>query len=123
MRDRPLEQAQATDEKHKKFDDERSEFMGYLKLWKWLELSRGGQAEGVDLAAAPIAPRAARGPSAHARHGGAQAGTPAPAPAHKLSHRRYEQLLRENFVSVRRVREWRDIHSQLLTEFSRSSCS
>ncbi|MFL6696051.1 MAG: DUF3418 domain-containing protein, partial [Vitreoscilla sp.] len=40
---------------------------------------------------------------------------PVAAPTHKLSHRRYEQLLRENFVSVRRVREWRDIHSQLLT--------
>ena len=114
VRDRPMEQAQAADEKHKKFDDERSEFMGYLKLWKWLDLSRGGQSEGIDLAAAQIAPRPARGASAHARHGGAQASAPAQAPTHKLSHRRYEQLLRENFVSVRRVREWRDIHSQLL---------
>jgi ATP-dependent helicase HrpA len=118
VRDRPMEQAQAADEKHKKFDDERSEFMGYLKLWKWLELSRGGQSEGLDLDAAQIAPRAARGPSAHARHGGAQASSFTAGVAnfstHKLSHRRYEQLLRENFVSVRRVREWRDIHSQLL---------
>jgi ATP-dependent helicase HrpA len=114
VRDRPMEQAQAADEKHKKFDDERSEFMGYLKLWKWLELSRGGQSEGLDLDAAQIAPRAPRGASAHARHGGAQAGSFTPPPTQKLSHRRYEQLLRENFVSVRRVREWRDIHSQLL---------
>ncbi|MBT9503212.1 MAG: ATP-dependent RNA helicase HrpA [Burkholderiaceae bacterium] len=79
VRDRPMEQQQAADEKHKKFDDEKSEFMGYLKLWKWLEESKGGSGE------------------------------------HKLSHRRYEALLRENFVSVRRVREWRDIHSQLHT--------
>jgi ATP-dependent helicase HrpA len=114
VRDRPLEQQQAADEKHKKFDDERSEFMGYVKLWKWLDVSRGGQAD-VDLDAVQIAPRPARGASAHARHGGAQAGAPSPAPTHKLSNRRYEQLLRENFVSVRRVREWRDIHSQLLT--------
>ena len=116
VRDRPMEQAQAADEKHKKFDDERSEFMGYLKLWKWLELSRGGQSEGVDLASVPMtAPRAVRGASAHARHGGAQGDSHTPPPTHKLSHRRHEQLLRENFVSVRRVREWRDIHSQLLT--------
>ncbi|MES2635584.1 MAG: DUF3418 domain-containing protein, partial [Pseudomonadota bacterium] len=27
----------------------------------------------------------------------------------------YEQLLRQNFINVRRVREWRDIHSQLHT--------
>lgn len=80
VRDRPQEQAQAADEKHKKFDDERSEFMGYLKLWKWLDESRGG-------------------------HG----------TEHKLSHRKHEALLRENFISPRRVREWRDVHSQLQT--------
>ena len=34
VRDRPLEVAQAADEKHKKFDDERSEFVGVLKLWQ-----------------------------------------------------------------------------------------
>ena len=34
---------------------------------------------------------------------------------HKLSNRQYEQLLRQNFVNMRRVREWRDIHSQLHT--------
>ncbi len=38
-----------------------------------------------------------------------------PAPAHKLSNRQYESLLRQHFINVRRVREWRDIHSQLLT--------
>ena len=80
VRDRPQEQAQAADEKHKKFDDEKSEFMGYLKLWKWLGESRGGHGQ-----------------------------------EHKLSHRKHEALLRENFVSPRRVREWRDVHSQLQT--------
>ena len=79
VRDRPMEQQQQADEKHKKFDDDKSEFMGYLKLWKWLGESKGGEGE------------------------------------HKLSNRKHEQLLRDNFVSVRRVREWRDIHSQLLT--------
>ncbi|XHS78121.1 ATP-dependent RNA helicase HrpA [Burkholderiaceae bacterium UC74_6] len=79
VRDRPMEHQQAADEKHKKFDDEKSEFMGYLKLWKWLGESKGGEGE------------------------------------HKLSNRKHEQLLRDNFVSVRRVREWRDIHSQLHT--------
>lgn len=79
VRDRPAEQQQQADEKHKKFDDEKSEFMGYLKLWKWLGESRGGEGE------------------------------------HKLSNRKQEQLLRDHFVSPRRVREWRDIHSQLHT--------
>ena len=35
--------------------------------------------------------------------------------AQAQSNRQYEQLLRQNFVSMRRVREWRDIHSQLHT--------
>ena len=41
VRDRPQEQAQTADERHKKFDDEKSEFLGYLKLWKWIEEGRG----------------------------------------------------------------------------------
>lgn len=36
-------------------------------------------------------------------------------PGHKPSHRQWEQLLRRNYLNARRVREWRDIHSQLLT--------
>src|ERR1700712_291153 len=79
VRDRPIEHQQAADAAHKKFDDEKSEFTGDLKLWKWLEDSRGGQGE------------------------------------HKVSVRKQEQLLRDNFISPRRVREWRDIHSQLHT--------
>ncbi|MGB3068263.1 MAG: DUF3418 domain-containing protein, partial [Ottowia sp.] len=35
--------------------------------------------------------------------------------SHKLSNRQYENLLRQNFISVRRLREWRDIHTQLHT--------
>ena len=85
VRDRPLEQQQAADQKHKPFDDERSEFVGYLKLWQWIEAGRGQGA-------------------------GAEGG-----PAHKLSNRQQEQRLREHFISPRRVREWRDIHSQLHT--------
>ncbi len=81
VRDRPMEAQGAADAAHVKFDDERSEFTGYLKLWKWIHHARGekGSAE------------------------------------HRLSNRQYEQLLRQNFVNVRRVREWKDIHSQLHT--------
>ncbi|MBZ8138963.1 ATP-dependent RNA helicase HrpA [Rubrivivax gelatinosus] len=106
VRDRPLEQQQAADEKHRKFDDEKSEFVGYLKLWNWIEEGRGH----VHAAA----PEANRPPPKAPQRG---AGRPAPeaAPPHKLSNRQQEQRLRESFVSPRRVREWRDIHSQLLT--------
>ena len=77
VRDRPLEQQQAADQAHIKFDDDKSEFLGVLKLWTWLEASRGGHGE------------------------------------HRLSSRKHDQLLRDNFVSPRRVREWRDVFAQL----------
>jgi ATP-dependent helicase HrpA len=80
VRDRPMEAQQQADEAHKKFDDEKSEFTGYLKLWNWINAARGGDGK-----------------------------------EHKLSNRQYEQLLRQNFVNIRRVREWRDIYSQLHT--------
>ncbi|MBH9553457.1 ATP-dependent RNA helicase HrpA [Inhella gelatinilytica] len=45
VRDRPPESASQADAKHKPFDDEKSEFTGLLKLWKWLETSRGGEGQ------------------------------------------------------------------------------
>jgi ATP-dependent helicase HrpA len=78
VRDRPMDKQAQADQAHAKFDDEKSEFSGYLKLWKWLGDTRGGHDA-----------------------------------VHKLTNRQYENLLRENFINIRRVREWRDIHSQL----------
>ena len=126
VRDRPMEAQQQADQAHAKFDDEKSEFSGYLKLWKWINEARGG---------APTLPsaRAQKDAAIKAAKQGtrSQAGLPvaqrlttanAPAdtaqasqPTHKLSNRQYEQLLRSNFISIRRLREWRDIHTQLLT--------
>ena len=80
VRDRPLEAQAAADQAHAKFDDERSEFSGYLTLWNWIDKARGGHGQ-----------------------------------EHKLSNRQYEALLRQNFINVRRAREWRDTHSQLHT--------
>ncbi|MEP6791233.1 MAG: DUF3418 domain-containing protein, partial [Ramlibacter sp.] len=80
VRDRPMEMQTQADQQHAKFDDDKSEFSGYLNLWKWIHNARGGHDN-----------------------------------EHKLSNRQYEQLLRQNFVNIRRVREWRDIHSQLHT--------
>ena len=109
VRDRPMDAQTQADQAHAKFDDEKSEFSGYLKLWKWVNDARGGQ---------PSPPPSPRGrgsslplplplPLGEGRGGGM--------PTHKISNRQYEQLLRQNFISMRRLREWRDIHSQLLT--------
>ena len=103
VRDRPMDAQGAADSAHVKFDDEKSEFSGYLKLWQWIAHARGERGHHGGRAA----------PSLHAA--GAGAGLARPGGEHRLSNRQYEQLLRQNFVSVRRVREWKDIHSQLQT--------
>ncbi len=74
-RDRPVEHQGAADEAHKKFADEKSEFLSYLKIWKWFE----GAIE------------------------------------HKKSNRQLMDSCRATFLNQLRLREWRDVHSQLLT--------
>ena len=104
VRDRPIEAQAQADQQHAKFDDEKSEFSGYITLWNWLHDARGGH-HGAPKGARPAGPPGQRSPAAAATSGD----------SHKLSNRQYEQLLRQNFINVRRVREWRDIYSQLLT--------
>lgn len=74
-RDRPLEAQAAADLAHKKFADDKSEFVSYLKIWNWFE-------EAI---------------------------------THKKSNRLLQQQCRDNFLSHLRLREWREVHSQLLT--------
>jgi ATP-dependent helicase HrpA len=110
VRDRPMDMQAQADQAHAKFDDDKSEFSGYLKLWRWIADARGERKLGSD-------------PDFAQRNSGSDPLSPAarnrdPTPitsTHKLSNRQYEQLLRQNFVNVRRLREWKDIHSQLHT--------
>ncbi len=74
-RERPLERAGAADAAQLKFDDEKSDFLSWLKLWKFYQ-------EALE---------------------------------HKKSNRKLAELCRDNFLSYNRMREWRDIHSQLHT--------
>ncbi|MEJ8853591.1 ATP-dependent RNA helicase HrpA [Variovorax robiniae] len=106
VRDRPMEAQQQADQAHAKFDDEKSEFSGYLQLWKWIHAARGGQ---------PSPRPSPAGGRGSERHPVPHAGVGEGLPTHKLTNRQYEQLLRQNFINIRRVREWRDTHSQLLT--------
>jgi len=121
VRDRPMEAQQQADQAHAKFDDEKSEFSGYLKLWQWLETARGGPVQnngGQSQINSSTPQKEIMGVRPQL---GAQRGkqpnnlTLTPINSHKLSKRQYEQMLRQNFVSIRRVREWRDIYSQLHT--------
>ncbi len=110
VRDRPIEAQAAADQAHAKFDDDKSEFSGYLNLWKWLENSRGGK---------PHVPASMKQQIAikqpQSKQGAVKVGLTGVPTEHKLSNRQYEALLRQNFINVRRVREWRDTHTQLLT--------
>ena len=139
VRDRPMEAQQQADQAQAKFDDEKSEFSGYLRLWQWLSDARGGKVVAKsrkEMAAqhAPAAKPNARNqaflPVSQRASGAQLEGTVeerlalfnpaeqaqhADEATHKISNRQWEQLLRQNFINIRRVREWRDIHSQLLT--------
>ena len=84
VRERPLEQQGAADAAHVKFRDEKSEFSGYLKIWNWVNEQRGTSVD-------------ANGKSTH-----------------KLTNRQFEHLLKQNFLSIKRLREWRDVYTQLL---------
>jgi ATP-dependent helicase HrpA len=72
-RERPQERQQAADERHKKFADEKSEFLSWLKLWDWY------------------------------RH----------ELEHKKSNKKLIEACHDNFLSALRMREWREVHSQL----------
>ncbi|MBR8126536.1 ATP-dependent RNA helicase HrpA [Burkholderia multivorans] len=74
-RDRPIDAQEQADQAHRRFADERSEFLQWLKIWSWFE-------EAV---------------------------------ARKKSNRQLVDACRQNFLSHLRLREWRDVHSQLLT--------
>ncbi|CAH2906861.1 MAG: ATP-dependent helicase HrpA [uncultured Paraburkholderia sp.] len=74
-RDRPIEAQEQADQAHRRFVDERSEFLQWLKIWNWFD-------EAI---------------------------------AHKKSNKQLHEECRKNFLSQLRLREWRDVHSQLLT--------
>jgi ATP-dependent helicase HrpA len=74
-RDRPIEAQEQADLAHKKFADERSEFLQWTKIWTWFE----------------------------------------DAITHKKSNKQLTDACRANFLNHVRLREWRDVHSQLLT--------
>ncbi|MBN9460966.1 MAG: ATP-dependent RNA helicase HrpA [Burkholderiales bacterium] len=77
-RERPLEAQQAADQWHRRFADERSDFLAWVKLWDyWTQAQRDRTSNGE-------------------------------------SNRALAQRLEREFLSVRRLREWADVHAQLL---------
>ncbi|HHI77591.1 MAG TPA: ATP-dependent RNA helicase HrpA, partial [Gammaproteobacteria bacterium] len=72
-RERPADQAQAADEKHALWRDDKSDFLSFLKLWNLYQEQR--------------------------RH---------------LSNTQLRKWCKANFLSYLRMREWLDLHGQLL---------
>ncbi len=76
-RERPPAQAQAADQAHARFADPGSDFVGWIRLWRYWQAQQDG--------------RTARGES----------------------HRALAARLGREFLSIRRLREWADVHAQL----------
>ena len=72
-RERPMDKQAAADQAQLRFDDERSDFLAYLKLWKFF----------------------------------------GDALAEKLSNNKLAARCRQHFLSIARMREWREVHTQL----------
>jgi ATP-dependent helicase HrpA len=72
-RDRPQAAQQRADEAHRKFKDEGSDFVSYLKMWSFWHEARA-----------------------------------------RSSRSQMHKLCRDNFLSYYRMREWEDIHEQLV---------
>ena len=72
-RERPLEKQQAADEKHRRFRDEHSDFLGLLKLWEYYHEQM-----------------------------------------RQLSRNQLRNLCQADFLSFVRMREWHDLHQELL---------
>ncbi len=73
-RERPADKKQAADEKHRRFNDEHSDFMAYVQLWSYAEQQR-----------------------------------------QDLSQNQFQKQCKKEFLSYRRLREWREVHHQLRT--------
>ena len=123
VRDRPLQAQAQADQAHAKFDDDKSEFSGYLKLWRWIHAARGGAALKLGSERKLGSPKLGSEPEFRFAKSVSDPNLGDPnlrsdpnlGANHKLSRRQYEALLRQNFINIRRVREWIDVHSQLLT--------
>ena len=117
-RDRPMEHQQAADEAHKKFADEKSEFLTYMKIWRWFETgdraqenqppAAGNLPHQLPVAGAPA--RMARRPFAAAHHRQGAGLAPERAarhlrkPAHRAAHRpAREHRLQERGRAGRRL--------------------
>jgi ATP-dependent helicase HrpA len=72
-RERPAEKKQAADEKHRRFNDDHSDFLAFINLWDYAEQQR-----------------------------------------QDLSQNQFRKLCKREFLSWLRLREWREIHHQLL---------
>jgi len=84
-RERPMDQQQAADEQHRRFQDERSDFLSWIKLWDYAFADEAkGEASG----------------SAGAR-------------AANISKRQRDRQWQREFLNPRRLREWADVHQQL----------
>jgi ATP-dependent helicase HrpA len=76
-RDRPMDRQAAADEKHRRFADERGDFLSFVKIWDYWQTQQ----------------------------------------KEKESHNKLAVKLSQEFLSVRKLREWHDVHAQIHDAF------
>jgi len=79
-RERPVEKQQAADEKHRQFEDKKSDFLFYLNCWHGYQEKRK-----------------------------------------ELSQNKTRQWCSKNFLAYMRMREWQDVHEQLMYQLKQLS--
>jgi ATP-dependent helicase HrpA len=97
-RERPIEQQQAADEMHRRFADERSDFLAWVRLWDYV---RDGSSADTDEQQRSVDAAAMRETATR------------PTPTVESRRQRERRLARE-FLHPWRLREWADVHDQLL---------
>ncbi len=101
-RERPLELEAQADQAHARFKDPRSDFVSLLKIWNtfwkspWGDESERDRQEEVNPGGS--GPPKEKSPSS---------------PSRFASWAKMRKFCKENFVSYRRVREWRDIEEEI----------
>ncbi len=116
-RERPLDKEAQADQAHAVFRDVRSDFVGLLKVWNacWPRRQAAARENGdAPDSVSGLDPGPGPGPPAE-RNGAAQPDAGKLEAAYvPRSQSQLRKFCRERFLSYRRMREWKDIHEEIL---------
>lgn len=101
-RERPLDLEAQADQAHARFRDPRSDFVSLLKIWHAYEQKSSGR----EAAKGECLKHSASADIKRDNH-------PSASRVWRASQSQMRKFCRENFLSYRRMREWRDVHQEI----------